>query len=102
MRTASFPSVRTTPELRSLVDSVLQDGETISTFIEETLRKQAMWRREDAAFYALALKRSKSLDAGKRTAISAGESIQRLRDLSHRKKKARKDKSGSGQHISMA
>ncbi len=86
MRTASFPSVRTTPELRSLVDSVLQEGETISTFIEETLRKQAQWRKEDAAFYALALKRSKNLDAGKSKAISANESIQRLRDIANRKK----------------
>ncbi len=87
MRTASFPSVRTTPELRSLVDSVLQDGETISTFIEETLRKQALWRKEDAAFYALALKRSKNLDAGKSKVISAKESIHRLRDIANRNKK---------------
>ena len=86
MRTASFPSVRTTPELRSLVDSVLQEGETISTFIEETLRKQAQWRKEDAAFYALALKRSKNLDAGKIQAISASESIRRLRDIANHKK----------------
>ena len=86
MRTASFPSVRTTPELRSLVDSVLQEGETISTFIEETLRKQAQWRKEDAAFYAKALKRSKNLDAGKSKVISAQESIRKLRDIANRKK----------------
>ena len=38
MRTATFPVVRTTPETRALVESTLRPGETLSTFIEESVR----------------------------------------------------------------
>jgi hypothetical protein len=86
MRTATLPAVRTTPETRQLIESVLREGETLSTFIEETARKQAQWRKEDQAFYARAMAASKRIDAGgptytlEETIASLRAQIQRARE----------------------
>jgi hypothetical protein len=87
MRTATLPAVRTTPETRQLIESVLREGETLSMFIEETARKHAQWRKEDEAFYAEALRRSADLKAGKTKAIPFDEVMQDLRAMVERKKK---------------
>jgi hypothetical protein len=85
MRTATLPAVRVTPETRSLVESVLREGETLSTFIEDTVRERAQWRKEDEAFYARAIAASKRIDEGGPT-ISAEESMARLRAMLEKKK----------------
>ncbi len=38
MKSATLPSLRVEPELRKAVEAVLQEGETLSTFIESSLR----------------------------------------------------------------
>jgi hypothetical protein len=81
MRTATLPAVRTTPETRQLIESVLREGETLSMFIEETARKHAQWRKEDDAFYAQALRRSADLKAGKTKAIPFDEVMKDLRAM---------------------
>ena len=86
MKTATLPAVRVAPEVRELVESVLKEGESLSTFIEETMKKQAQWRKEDAAFYAEAARRSALLKAGKMKTITAEESIRRLRAQIEKKK----------------
>lgn len=86
MRTATLPAVRVTPETRSLVESVLREGETLSTFIEDTVRERAQWRKEDEAFYARAMAAAKRLDeSGKsytldETIASLRAQIQRARE----------------------
>jgi hypothetical protein len=87
MRTATLPAVRTTPETRQLIESVLREGETLSTFIEETARKQAQWRKEDDAFYAEALRRSEDLKAGRSKAIPLEEVMHELQAMIERKRK---------------
>ncbi len=78
MKTATLPAVRVSPELRELVESVLKDGESLSMFIEDTVKKHAAWRKEDEAFYARAAQASQNLrDGGK--FYTAEESIARLR-----------------------
>ena len=78
MKTATLPAVRVSPEVRELIESVLHEGESLSMFIEETVKKQAQWRKEDEAFYARAAKASQALrDGGK--FYTAEESIARLR-----------------------
>lgn len=78
MKTATLPAVRVAPEVRELVESVLHEGESLSTFIEETVKQQAQWRKEDEVFYARAAKASQNLrDGGK--FYTAEESIARLR-----------------------
>jgi hypothetical protein len=86
MRTATLPAVRVSPDTRSLIESVLREGESLSTFIEQTAKQQAMRRKEDDAFYAEALRRSTLLKAGKMKTISADESIRRLREQLAKKK----------------
>jgi hypothetical protein len=78
MRTATLPAVRVSPDTRALIESVLKKGETLSTFIEETVTKHAAWRKEDEAFHARAALASKRLTEGGKF-FTAEESIARLR-----------------------
>lgn len=86
MRTATLPAVRVSPDTRSLIESVLREGETLSTFIEETVKKQAQWRAEDKVFYTEALRRSALVKSGKMKTVSHEEVIQGLRNILARKK----------------
>ncbi len=38
MKTATIPSLRVDPELRAAAENVLQKGESLSSFVEESLR----------------------------------------------------------------
>lgn len=78
MRTATFPAVRTSPENRALVESVLRPGETLSTFIEETLHQKAQWRKDDEAFYAKAMQAANGIREGGKT-YTLDETITSLR-----------------------
>ena len=52
MKTATFPSLRVDPELRDAAESVLQNGETLSGFIESSVREAIERRRTRAEFIA--------------------------------------------------
>ena len=52
MKTASIPSVRVEPELRAEVESLLGDGETVSEFVEASVRATVLRRRHQAEFVA--------------------------------------------------
>lgn len=52
MKTATIPSLRVDPELRCAVESVLQEGETLSSFVEQSLRANIARRRTQQAFLA--------------------------------------------------
>ncbi len=92
MKTATLPAVRVAPQVRELVESVLKEGESLSTFIEEAAKIHARWRKEDQAFYAEAMRRSALLKAGKMKTITAEESIRRLRNQIEKKKAAQLQK----------
>lgn len=55
MKTASIPSLRVDPELRSAAESVLQEGETLSSFVEQSLRANIQRRRAQQEFIARGL-----------------------------------------------
>ena len=55
MKTATFPSLRVEPELRDAAESVLQDGETLSGFIEASVRETIERRRARGEFIARGL-----------------------------------------------
>ncbi len=78
MKTATLPAVRVAPQVRELVESVLKEGESLSTFIEEAAKTHAQWRKEDEAFYARAAKASQALHEGGKF-YTAEQSIARLR-----------------------
>lgn len=52
MKSATIPSLRVTPELRQDAESVLEEGETLSSFVEESLRKQIEHRKFQREFIA--------------------------------------------------
>ena len=64
MKTATIPSVRVEPELRAEVESLLGEGETVSEFVEASVRATVLRRRNQAEFIARGLR---SLDGARRT-----------------------------------
>ena len=55
MKTSTIPSLRVKPELRQAAESVLRDGETLSSFMEESLRASIRQRKARAEFIARGL-----------------------------------------------
>jgi Arc/MetJ-type ribon-helix-helix transcriptional regulator len=66
MKTASLPSLRVDPELREAAESVLQDGESLSSFIEASVRETIERRRIRTEFIARGLA---SREESRRTGI---------------------------------
>jgi hypothetical protein len=55
MKTATIPSLRVTADFREAAESVLKDGETLSSFIEDSVRRQVEIRKSQAEFIARGL-----------------------------------------------
>ncbi len=56
MKTATIPSVRVEPEFRAEVESVLAEGETLSEFVEASVRASVERRRVQAEFVTRGLR----------------------------------------------
>ena len=86
MKNASLPSLRVDDELRSAAESVLRDGETISTFILDAVRLNISRREAQREFIARGLA---ARDDAKRTGqyVSAADMLKRL-DQTIKKAKA--------------
>jgi Arc/MetJ-type ribon-helix-helix transcriptional regulator len=96
MKTATIPSVRVEPELRAEVESLLSDGETVSEFVEASVRATVLRRRQQAEFVARGLQ---SLADARRTgdyvdADAVLRKLQRKLDAARAKKPAEKRASG--------
>ncbi|MDE1159436.1 MAG: prevent-host-death protein [Neorhizobium sp.] len=65
-KTATLPSLRVDPELRAAAESVLEDGETLSAFVEGAVKKQVHIRKSQAEFIARGLA---SLAEAERTGV---------------------------------
>ena len=50
MKTATLPSIRVEAELRDTVERVLEEGESLSAFVEASVRAAVVRRAEQAAF----------------------------------------------------
>jgi predicted transcriptional regulator len=55
MKTATFPSLRVEPELREAAEQCLEEGETISGFVEQSIRDNIERRRHQREFIARGL-----------------------------------------------
>lgn len=55
MKTATLPSVRVTPALRDAAETVLNEGETLSSFLETALRESIHKRQVQKEFIARGL-----------------------------------------------
>jgi excinuclease UvrABC helicase subunit UvrB len=67
MKTATLPSLRVHPELREAAESVLRDGETLTSLMETAMRETIHKRQVQHEFNARAQRASEEL---KRTGIS--------------------------------
>ena len=88
MKTATIPSVRVEPELRAEVESLLGEGETISEFVEASVRATVLRRRNQAEFIARGMH---SLGDARRTGdyVEADAVVQKLqRKLDAARKRA--------------
>ncbi|MDP2880971.1 MAG: YlcI/YnfO family protein [Azonexus sp.] len=56
MKTATFPSLRVTPELRQAAEQILQEGETLSSFVEQSIRESIERRQHQQEFIARGLR----------------------------------------------
>ena len=54
MKSAVIPQIRVEPALRSELESVLQPGETLTEFVESTVRNAIAFRRVRTSFHARA------------------------------------------------
>ncbi len=52
MKTATIPALRVEPKLREAAQNVLASGETLSSFVEESLRSNIERRLHQQAFIA--------------------------------------------------
>ena len=50
MKSALLPATRVSPALRRRVESLLDEGETVSSFIEDAVTRHAEWRAAQQAF----------------------------------------------------
>lgn len=64
MKTSTIPSVRVEPDFRAEVEAVLAEGETLSEFVEASVRAGVERRRVQAEFIARGLR---SRDEARRT-----------------------------------
>lgn len=86
MKTATIPAVRVEPELRAEVESLLAEGETVSQFVETSVRSAVHRRRVQAEFVERGLR---SREAAHRTGdyVEAGvvvDSLQRKLDAARK------------------
>jgi hypothetical protein len=56
MKTATIPSARVEPEFRAEVESLLGEGETLSEFVESSVRASVYRQRVQAEFVARGLR----------------------------------------------
>ena len=64
MKSSTIPSLRVEPEFRQSIENVLRDGETLSSFMEESLRAGIQHRKAQQEFIARGLA---SRDEARRT-----------------------------------
>ena len=55
MKSSTIPSLRVEPELRQAAENVLREGETLSSFMEESLRTGIQHRKIQQEFIARGL-----------------------------------------------
>ena len=92
MKTATLPSLRVAPELRKAAESVLQEGETLSSFVEESVRRQVEFRYAQQAFIARGLA---SAEAARKSGshVSAEEVLSKLEKRLGQARKAKPKRS---------
>lgn len=55
MKSSAIPAVRVSPELRQAAEEALRDGESLSSFVEDSVRRNVEFRQAQKAFVERAL-----------------------------------------------
>lgn len=87
MKTAIIPQVRVEPSLRTELESVLREGETLSEFVESTVRDAVAFRRDQALFHARGEAAWQAYQETE-TAIPAEQVLDELHDMLDAKRQA--------------
>ena len=90
MKTATIPSLRVEPELRDAAENVLQNGESLSSFVEQSIRASIERRQTQQAFIARGL--ASRNDARRTGEYLAAEDV--LRELDDMRTEAEAKASG--------
>jgi hypothetical protein len=85
MKTASLPAIRVEPELREKIEAVLDQGETLSSFMESTLRSAVEFRAIQNEFLARGKRSQEQFDASG-ISYSTDEVIEQLRAMTQRRR----------------
>jgi predicted transcriptional regulator len=85
IKTSTIPSIRVEPDFRAEVEAVLVEGETLTQFVEASVRASVERRRMQAEFIARGLR---SRDEARRTgeyvdADAMIDNLQRKLDAAH-------------------
>ncbi len=77
MKSSAIPAVRVSPDLREAVERALRDGESLSSFVEDSVRRNVEFRQAQKAFVDRAL--ASGVNA-KQTGVyvSASETLQKI------------------------
>lgn len=80
MKSATIPPLRVTPEFRNDVEGVLREGESLSSFVEEALRRQIERRKMQKEFIARGLAAGEAAKSSRQYA-SKDEVMNSLRSI---------------------
>jgi len=86
MNTATIPSFRVDPEWRTAAEDVLEEGETLSSFVEQSLRDGVQRRQSQREFIARRLT-SRSAAKRKQDDVPADNVLARLEGMLQRAKR---------------
>ena len=80
MKSATIPSLRVEPELRHAAEEILEEGESLSSFVEQSVREGILRRRLKAEFLTRGLQsRDKARESGRY--IEADTVLNRLESM---------------------
>lgn len=79
MKTANIPSLRVEPEFREELEAVLTEGETVSSFVEKSLRESVKRRKTQAEFIKRGMESLARYKAGEERGYTTEEVIGELR-----------------------
>lgn len=87
VKTTTLPPLRVAPQLRRAIESALEEGETLSAFMLDAVTQKAAVRREQRAFIAKALARSRAVERTGKT-IPSEDVFKRLEQVLARAKRS--------------
>ena len=87
MKSATIPSLRVDPRLRTAAEDVLEEGETLSSFVEQSIREGVQRRQAQREFIARGL-RSRNAARRSQEYVPAPKVLARLEGMLERARRS--------------